>query len=57
MTGSVQSASNSWPYAVMIVGGSVRKPIATNQWAIPTMPHRFMRVCPRNSFTRVTLRW
>jgi hypothetical protein len=40
----------------MMVGGSVRKPIATNQWATPTMPQRFIRVWPRNSRTSVTLR-
>lgn len=56
MTGSTQSALKSWPNACARVGGSVRKPIATNQWAKPTMPHRFIRVWPRNSFTSVTLR-
>ncbi len=56
-TGSTQSAWKSWPKACARVGGSVRKPTATNQWAMPTMPHRFMRVWPRNSRTRVTLRW
>lgn len=54
--GSVQSAWNSWPNACARVGGSVRKPMATNQWAKPTMPQRFIRVWPRNSRTRVTLR-
>lgn len=57
MTGSVQSAEKSWPKAWARVGGSVRKPTATNQCAKPTMPHRFIRVWPRNSFTSVTLRW
>ena len=30
--------------------------MATNQWAKPTMPHRFIRVWPRNSLTRVIVR-
>ncbi len=57
MTGSTQSAWKSWPKAWARVGGRVRKPTATNQWAMPTTPHLFMRVWPRNSRTRVTLRW
>lgn len=56
MIGSTQSAWKSWPYAWSSVGGSVRKPIATNQWAKPTMPQRFIRVWPRNSLTRVIVR-
>lgn len=30
--------------------------MATNQWANPTMPQRFMRLWPRNSLTRVIVR-
>lgn len=56
MIGSVQSASKSCPYAWTSVGGSVRKPIATNQCAKPTMPQRFIRLWPRNSRTRVSVR-
>ncbi len=54
--GRTQSASKSCPYACASVGGRVRKPMATNQWAKPTIPHRFIRVWPRNSLTRVIVR-
>ncbi len=57
MIGISQSAWKSWPKALTIVRSSEKKPTATNQCAKPTMPQRFIRVWPRNSLTRVTVRW
>ncbi len=52
-TGSTHSASKSWPKAVTRVVTRVKNPTATNQWAIPTMPQRFILVWPRNSTATV----
>ena len=54
--GSAKLGENSWPKAVSRVKKSSPKPTMTNQCAAPTQVHWSIRVWPRDSLSRVTVR-